>query len=103
MYRTYVRQNFAVDGIDIFVVFDHGELRHLLNKDGSQTRVLDGEALSPTITLHESAARSLLDQLLQHFQGATDLHTVRADLLHERDRRDRLEDSLTRIAEAKSG
>jgi hypothetical protein len=60
-------------------------------------------ALEPTLTLHESAARSLLDDLLQHYQGATDLHTVRGDLLNERSRVDKMLNSLIKIAETGSG
>ena len=44
----------------------------------------------------------LLDALLRHYQGASDMHTVRADLLHERGRVDKLTDAMIKIA-AKEG
>lgn len=43
-----------------------------------------------TIVLDDDLARALLDALMRHYQGASDMQTVRADLLHERGRVDRL-------------
>ncbi len=41
-----------------------------------------------TFSIPEEFGRELLEQLLRHYQGASDMHTVRADLLHERGRVD---------------
>jgi hypothetical protein len=35
-----------------------------------------------------------MSALLDHYHGTPDSHTQRADLMHERDRRDKLEDLL---------
>jgi hypothetical protein len=52
----------------------------------------------PTIVLDNDAGHALLDALLRHYQGASDMHTVRSDLLHERKRVDKLTDALIGIA-----
>jgi hypothetical protein len=52
----------------------------------------------PTVVLPGDAARALLDALMRHYQGASDMHTVRADLLHERKRVDKLTDAVIAIA-----
>lgn len=103
MHKAYIQQNFMVDGIDIYIIQDGGGKRFLLSGDNrTLTEVGEGtSSATPTIRLPESAARALLDQLLQYYQGATDLHTVRGDLLHEREQRDKLTAAITRIAEAK--
>jgi hypothetical protein len=103
MHKVYIQQNFTIDGVDIYIVQTGGGKAFLLSSD-SRTLTEVGEGVSPTtptVRLPESAARALLDQLLQYFQGATDLHTVRSDLLHEREQRDKLTAAITRIAEAK--
>ena len=51
-----------------------------------------------TIALDDDEARALLDALLRHYQGASDMHTVRSDLLHERARVDKLTEAIIRIA-----
>jgi hypothetical protein len=60
--------------------------------------VPEGAAIEPTMMLPDEIGRPLLDALTRHYQGATDMHTVRADLLHERGRVDKLTDALIRIA-----
>jgi hypothetical protein len=52
----------------------------------------------PTMRLSDEFAMMLLEELLRHYQGASDMHTVRSDLLHERGRVDRLIDTLSGIA-----
>jgi hypothetical protein len=57
----------------------------------------DGAA-SPTILLSEEAARALLDALVRRYEGASDMHTVRSDLLHERGRVDKLTEAVCGLA-----
>jgi hypothetical protein len=52
--------------------------------------MLAGTDTGLTFRLQDEAARALLDALLRHYQGASDMHTVRSDLLHERGRVDNL-------------
>lgn len=52
-----------------------------------------------TLMLEDDEARALLDALLRRYQGASDMHTVRADLLHERGRVDKLTDAMIAIAQ----
>ena len=96
--------NFAAGGLDIYVSIkgDHTR-RQLLRLDGPGRawEEIDPATLAPaTLTLPEEAARALLDALLRHYQGASDMHTVRADLLHERSRVDKLTDTLIELAVA---
>lgn len=101
MHEAYVQRNFAWDGVDIYISEGGQGARYLLKADGTMEQMEPHAVVtSPTIRLPEPAARALLDQLLKFFEGATDLHTVRSDLLHERDQRDKLQDAITRIAEA---
>jgi hypothetical protein len=104
MHKAYIHQNWLMDGIDIFIVILGPNGKYLVRRDGNTERLEEGSASTePTITLSEEAARTLLDQLLQYYQGATDLHTVRSDLLHEREQRDKLTAAITRMAEANHG
>lgn len=60
--------------------------------------VPEAVAVEPTMVLPDEIGRPLLDALTRHYQGASDMHTVRADLLHERGRVDKLTDAVIRIA-----
>lgn len=51
-----------------------------------------------TFSLPDEFARALLEKLLQYYQGASDMHTVRADLLHERGRVDKMIETISNIA-----
>jgi hypothetical protein len=99
MHKAYIQQNWVRDGIDIFIVMQGSDGKYLVRRDGSIERLVEGEAApEPTVSLSEEAARTLLDQLLQYYQGATDLHTVRGDLLHERGRVDKLLNTISELA-----
>jgi hypothetical protein len=99
MHKAYIVQNWHMDGIDIFIVMQGSDGKYLIRRDGNIERIEEGAASTePTVSLSEEAARTLLDQLLQYYQGATDLHTVRGDLLHERGRVDKLLNTLTDLA-----
>jgi hypothetical protein len=52
--------------------------------------VAGGNGVNLTMALEDDEARQLLQELLNHYQGATDMHTVRADLIHERGRVDKM-------------
>lgn len=47
-----------------------------------------------TMAFEDDEAKMLLEELLKTYQGATDMHTVRSDLMHERGRVDKLMDHL---------
>lgn len=99
MYEVVIQENWTAMGLDVFVIQrGQGEV-HLLRPDGNIERIAEGSIPpGPTFTLHESTARSLLDKLTQHYQGASDLHTVRGDLLHERGRVDKMLDTISQLA-----
>ena len=52
----------------------------------------------PVIRLPEDAARALCDALVAHFDGASDIRTVRAELDQEKRRVDTLIDQLVKMA-----
>jgi hypothetical protein len=101
---------FAGDAIAVRILLKReGETTRYLKVSGSPfTRgwedlpddyvLLAADEPSVTMVLPNDAARALLEALLRHYQGASDMHTVRADLLHERGRVDKLTDAVIRIA-----
>jgi hypothetical protein len=95
-------------GVAVQVIQDEpGERRILRMSESSASYLWEpvpglGAPVEPTMTLPDEVARPLLDALLRHYQGASDMHTVRADLLHERGRVDKLTDAMIKIA-AKEG
>jgi hypothetical protein len=52
----------------------------------------------PTLKLSDEFAQALLNALTRYYQGSADLHTVRADLIHERGRVDDLIRTVSDIA-----
>lgn len=98
-----ISDRMMADGIAAWIVMrDDGRVTRVLRPDGdfmTWDEVPEPLAeIRPTFTLEGECARALLDALLRHYQGASDMHTVRADLLHERGRVDRLTDAVIRIA-----
>jgi hypothetical protein len=86
---------FASDQIAIAVILRHNhDERSIMRIDPDGYTVWENVdplmETKPTITLSNDAARALLDALLRHYQGASDMHTVRSDLLNERYRVDKL-------------
>ena len=63
-----------------------------------EERPRNGLIEGATIVMTDEVARALLDALIRHYQGASDMHTVRADLLHERKRVDELTGALIGLA-----
>lgn len=94
MHEVRISENMLSDGISVWVTMrpSGGTPRRILHvKDGyPQWDEADGSSQMPTLTLPDDAGRALLEQLMRHYAGAQDLHTVRADLIHERGRVDRL-------------
>lgn len=92
-----VSSDLIVDGVAIWITQkrSNGTGRFVMRagEDGLPLQweeVQPATETRPTLRLTDDAARALLDALTRHYQGATDLHTVRADLLHERGRVDKL-------------
>jgi hypothetical protein len=95
---------FASDQVAIAIVLRHNhEERSIMQitTDGYTVweTVEPAATTKPTIVLANDAARALLDALLRHYQGASDMHTVRADLLHERGRVDKLVNAVIDLAD----
>lgn len=94
---------FFAGSIAVMAVLKHDDgTRQVLHVDGDGVQHWDNAppaaAIEPTWTMDDEIARALLDALTRHYQGASDMHTVRADLLHERQRVDKLTDAVIRIA-----
>lgn len=112
MIRVRIAQDWSAFGINVAVVMTDGDSERpamIMRVTGNGESVAhwhweplpDGPvAVEPTFRFGDDEARALLDALLRHYQGASDMHTVRADLLHERARVDKLTDAVIRIAGA---
>lgn len=106
MIRVRVADAFAfAGGVAVQVIQDEPDGRRILRMAANSAsyhweRVADGVAIEPSMVLDDEIGRPLLDALLRHYQGASDMHTVRADLLHERGRVDKLTDAVIGIAVA---
>jgi len=108
MIDVRVTDDFMIDGLAIYIsIKDSPNARRLLRlrEDGMQEweQIDPLTRVEPTLKLPGEAARALLDTLLRHYQGASDMHTVRQDLLHERNRVDKLTSGLMQIAIQASG
>ncbi len=104
--QAYVGDNYMADGLNISLILK-GDVRQILriHPDGHRTYdVLDnsGSAVPPTMILSHEDARALLDALLSRYEGASDMHTVRADLLVERARADKLTATLIGVVERRT-
>jgi hypothetical protein len=53
---------------------------------------------APSMAMSDEFGRALLDALLRYYQGASDMHTIRADYLHERGRVDKMLESMMYLA-----
>lgn len=86
---------FASDTIGVSIILQHSqEERSVLHFDTegyAHWEAINEMAMTkPTLTLPNDVARALLDALTRHYQGASDMHTVRKDLIFERNRVDTL-------------
>lgn len=106
---THISDSFAADGLNIGIVasFDDGgrsllrveyapseESEHTAHTGHSWERIDTLVVNPPSLVLPHEIARSLLDALLRRYEGSQDHHTLRADLVYERSRRERLETAL---------
>jgi hypothetical protein len=102
-FEVRISDDFMIDGVAIYIAIKDGPgSRRLLrlHEDGSQEwkEIAPLTTTEPTLKIPGEAAQALLDSLLRHYQGASDMHTVRADLLNERNRVDKLSSALMQIA-----
>jgi hypothetical protein len=107
MIKARIAGDFLGDGISVRVTLEGDGSKHILlvSEDGSarwepfdpQSAMTAADAPYLTLRLPEDVARALLDALLRYYEGASDMHTVRSDLLHERGRVDKLTDTLIRV------
>jgi hypothetical protein len=86
---------FAPDSLHVRLVLKYGPEDSKIAKIGEHGFInwtpIDG-ITDPGVTfsIPDEFGRELLEQLLRHYQGASDMHTVRSDMLHERMRVDKL-------------
>ena len=101
-FEAHVTDDFMIDGIAIYISDKQGSGRRILHvtDNGQSWESLESLAAvtDPTLKLHGEAARALLDALLRFYQGSADTQTLRADLLHERNRVDKITSGLLQIA-----
>ena len=111
MIKAQIAGDFLSDGISVRVLMenDGGRLILLPGEDGG-TRWESSTRIRPWLTARrtddQAACRSgpgAARALLRYYEGASDMHTVRSDLLHERGRVDKLTDALIRLADAEAG
>jgi hypothetical protein len=109
--KVIIRQDFAfsADGPSIVIGRKFGGRIHVLGFDPEYhmptwTEIEEGDSNSkpPTMVLDDDCARALLAALLQHYEGPPDVHNVRADLLHERGRVDKMIGAIIDIAQSQS-
>jgi hypothetical protein len=100
--RTVIHDSgFLIDGVGVSILVGEGGERRIVRL--TEAGLISYEEFdpsferTPTFSLPNDLAMSLLEALLRHYQGASDMHTVRADLLHERKRVDGLIESLTKM------
>jgi hypothetical protein len=107
MIQVRITEDILADGVSVWISRKYdGTAREILHAaaGGRQTVWTELEqqgtdSAGPTIRLTDEIARELLEALLRHYQGASDMHTLRADYLHERSRLDGLLRTLSAIAE----
>lgn len=102
--RVGISDSFDVDGIAVIVGLRLDEQTTRLGRVSEHGTILweevdpPGSITSPTIRLSHDIARALLEALLRYYGGAPDSHTVRADLMHERGRVDKMLEALLSLA-----
>jgi hypothetical protein len=101
-FRVHVTPNFPGDGVNITLLIRYDATEKAVirfGEDGYTTvNALDGMVASaPTMVLPGELATALLDALIRHYQGASDMQTARSDLLHERGRVDKMLDVMSQL------
>jgi len=94
---------FASDSLHIFMGlrFPDGDTRIMRIGDDGHNRletVSPLEATGPTMIIPRDFAIVLMNALLKHFEGASDMHTLRSDFLHERGRVDKMMEHVLFVA-----
>lgn len=111
MIRIRIADDWMAGGIAIAIVMEPpaesviDPIRQIARVDGSYVRFEPFDPMvmgDPTLRLRDEIARPLLDALLRYYQGASDMHTARSDLLHERGRVDKLTDAVIELAKGLS-
>jgi hypothetical protein len=97
--KVHITDNFQFDGISVYMGVSYGyQSRTLLHfhEDGhaEYEHIDQPVSTNPSIVLTNDFGRALLDALLRYYQGASDMHTIRSDYLHERGRVDKMIDNL---------
>jgi len=94
--RIQISDNMIVDGIAVRIALRQSPESILIGKVSASGSIQfqpvgDPYADPPlTFSLQNDFARALLEALLRYYNGSEDARTTRADLLHERDRVDKL-------------
>jgi hypothetical protein len=102
--RVAITDNFQFDGISVRMGVRHGpghySVIHFGDHGYAVMEQIDqyGVEVEPSFTITNEFGRALLDALLRYYQGASDMHTLRADYLHERERVDKMMLTLSVIA-----
>ncbi|MFF5261349.1 hypothetical protein ACFY4C_20595 [Actinomadura viridis] len=113
MIRAYIREDIAGMTLAITLVQEsEGRTRHILRiVEGGSNTILGWEELpdhpdpniDPTLRLRDSEAHALLEALTSHYKGAEDTRALRRDYDAERERVDRLTETLGAIVGNLSG
>lgn len=103
MIRAHCAENWAAMGVNIAIVERSESMPPMILRltDAGPVWEPPGESslqVKPTLQLGHEEARALLDALVRHYEGASDMHAARTDLLHERSRVDKLTDAVIDIA-----
>lgn len=95
--RVQISDSMLADGIAVRIALRHSATDFYIGKiseSGYMTfepyDAVGGSDPGVTFSLNDDFARALLDALLRYYQGASDMHTVRSDLIKERERVDKL-------------
>ncbi len=93
--RVFVTDSFEIDGVAITMGlrYSQEEVRVMRLREGGWAEyetVEPAVQTNPTLRLNNDFARALLEALLRYYNGSEDARTTRADLLHERERVDKL-------------
>lgn len=91
MWRAYVEQNFAMQGISIYLGMSHSDGMTMIKPVMTELQTLpEGATAAPSLVMEDDLGRALLDALIMHYGGATNVRQLRADYDHERSRVDKL-------------
>lgn len=105
MIRTHVHEDVTAMNVAISIIAHPGEgvtpqiLRYAPGGYTSWEDVpTDGQPVTPSLTLGQFEARSVLDVVMAHFHGTDDARALRRDYDAERARVDKLTDAVIGMA-----